>query len=210
MRMVLVGTALVASLTLASVGNAAQIVGDLSTWTAAVGPYAQTTQTGYSDFTFPVPSISLTDGQTLGFSDSLAEVYTAGGSWGAFANGYNGQVIDTSGKTMTITLSPAITALGFLVQPDGNPDTGDTISVTLSDQSGATFSFNETAPNQNLSQFVGFYGGGITSITIGVTAASDFVVGDFFDSTSVPEPVSMALLMPGLTALTLVRRARPR
>jgi hypothetical protein len=202
-RVILAGTALAAALLSSPASHAATITGDFATWAAAAGNYAATSTTGLGDGFAPVSSFPLSDGMVLSFAGSADQVYVSGTDWAPFADGYTGDVVDSTANTETISFASSVSALGFEVSPDLGliPPQPDTISVTLSD--GTTTEFSGSYPS-GTTQFVGFYGGGgITSITISTANAPDFAVGNFVD---VPEPLSMSLLVTGMAGIGWVRR----
>lgn len=194
----------VATLTFAMMASAhaGTITTDFSTWAAAVGPdYATTTQFGVPNYS-NVSSLALADGQTIGFSDD--QVYTSGGTWTQLGI-YQGQLIDTTGSSETITFSPSIYGLGFIINPDGGGV--DTVTISLSD--GTTTSLSNVDFANGATQFVGFYGGGQDALTVSFNNAADFVFGDIHDL-PVPEPMSMALMMTGMAGLGWARRRSGR
>jgi hypothetical protein len=110
---------------------------------------------------------------------------------------FNADAIDTTPNSKTISLSLGVSELALYVSPDlGLFNAADTITVTLSDGTTASFSGNYPA---NSPRFVGFYGGsGITSITVSTLNAPDFGFGDF---NPVAEPVCMTLVATALIGL---------
>jgi hypothetical protein len=186
--------------------RAATITGNFAIWAANAGAYATTSSTGLGDGYSPVTSFPLSDGMVLSFAGADDEVYVSGTSWAPFADGYIGDVVDSTTNTETISFASSVSALGFEVSPDLGfpPNDADTITVTLSDGTTTQFSGNYPPDPSATTQFVGFYGGGdITSITISTANAPDFAVGNFVD---VPEPVSVTLLGAGLAGLGVARR----
>lgn len=191
----------VASLSLAvtSAPHAATITSSLSDWQAAVGAgYTTTTDFGVANNT-STNAVELADGQTLTFG--FDTVYNNPGYWNL--NGYTGQVIDTGFGTETIRFGSAVSALGFIIEPGAEVTTD--ITVTLSDNTSLTIpAVDFTTPGAT--QFIGFYDGDVSSITLSFSNDEiiDFAFGDIVDT--VPEPMSMALLLSGITGLSLVRR----
>jgi hypothetical protein len=150
------------------------------------------------------------NGTTLTFG--YDKVYNTSGNYtlnipnGTGTTTYNGQVVDAGFADETISVSPSVYALGFFVQP-GAKVVSD-ISVTLSDSTNTTLSavdFNQAGTTQ----FIGYYGTGIDSIEVSFGDTQDiidFTFGDVVDMVSTPEPMSMALLLSGVTGLGLIRR----
>jgi len=66
---------------------------------------------------------------------------------------------------------------------------------------GGNFNTGTTTPG-----FFGFYGGGVSSLTITTSDPNGFAFGNFVD---VPEPASLVLLLAGLVAMagSVLRRA---
>jgi hypothetical protein len=192
-------------LIMSAASQAATITGSYATWQANAGAYATTSSTGLGDGYSPVTSFPLSNGVTLSFVGSADQVYVSGIDWAPFADGYTGDVVDSTTNTDTISFASSVSALGFEVSPDlGLFNSADTITATLSD--GTTTQFSGSYPS-GTTQFVGFYGGGITSVTISTLNAPDFAVGNFVD---VPEPMSVTLLGVGIAGLAVIRRRFPR
>ncbi|HET6605625.1 MAG TPA: PEP-CTERM sorting domain-containing protein [Rhodopila sp.] len=193
--------------------RAATITTNLSDWEAAVGgTFNTTTDFGYGNGA-SASSVSLIDGTALGFGFDMPTIYNTPGTFtllvssGGGTTTYNGQVADTGFADETISVSPSVYALGFFVQP-GAKVVSD-ITVTLSDSTGTTLSAVDFTGN-GATQFIGYYGGnGINSIEVSFGDTDDiidFALGDVVDVVSAPEPMSMALLLSGMTGLGLIRR----
>jgi hypothetical protein len=181
--------------------RSATITGSFATWAAAAGTYDNTSNTGIGLYN-TVTTIPLSDSYILTVAGSSDILLQPGNGWIPFIDGYSGDIVDTTNNTETISFSSQVTALGFEVSPDlslsGAPP--ETFTVTLSD--GTTTTLSGTYP-AGATQFIGFFGGGETSITITTANAPDFAFGNIY---SVPEPISMSLLLTGLGGLALVRR----
>lgn len=201
MRKIIAASALLSFAAIVS-PRAATITTSLSAWQTAVGgTFNTTTEFGYANDA-STTTVSLGDGTTLNFGSDT--VYNTPGVF--TLNGYLGQVVDTGFADETISLASNVYALGFLVQP-GALATSD-ITVTLSDGTTTTLSAVDFT-HGGASQFIGYYGGaGVNSIEVsfGDTTIIDFAFGDVVDVVSAPEPMSMALLLSGVTGLGLIRR----
>ena len=217
LRYFLLGATVTACLGASISSPAATITSSFSAWEAAVNSdYTITFNTGLA-LNSTVTSIPLADGQVLtvaGTSDTLVQPLNG---WFPLANGYTGDLIDTTTNSETIYFSAGISALGFLVSPDLPPlsvqpiqGNAETFTVTLSDTTTVQISGNYTGTSETgvESQFIGFFGGpGETSITITTSNSPDFAFGDIVD---VPEPISLSLLMTGFAGLSAVRRRARR
>jgi hypothetical protein len=219
MRKIIVISVASLSLTVMASPRAATITTSLSAWQSAVGgTYSTTTNFGYNDGD-STSAVSLGDGTTLSFGYDT--VYDTPGTFtliipnGTGTTTYNGQVVDTGFADETINVSPGVYALGFFVQPGANVVSD--IAVTLSNATNTTLSSVDFTP-AGATQFIGYYGTGVSSIEIsfqsldenGIPDATnqiiDFAFGDVVDVVSTPEPMSMALLLSGVTGLGLIRR----
>ncbi len=168
-------------------------------------------------------TISLNDGTTLGLSNSVAVTSPdPGGFPYKIADGFNGEIFipqDSLGNYLTsetISFSNDATALGFEVAPYSNsagaPNFGvpsGPFNVTVTLNNGQTSTVSLPGGNLNTattaSQFFGFLGGGVTSLTISSTDPTAIGFGNFYD-VSVPEPASAALVVVGLAGLFRGRR----
>src|SRR4029078_3159127 len=99
---------------------------------------------------------------------------TANGSWSTWCCGYTGNVAYFSGlSSVTITLS-GVAAFGFQAEPSALAVHG--MTVTLSNGQTITDNVDGTCG----SQFFGYVGSGISSITITDNSGGDFVIGNFY------------------------------
>jgi len=200
-RLVLAGSALSACLMVSAAAKAATLTGDFAAWAAAVDGYVATPDTGLPLYG-TVTTIPLSNGKTLsvaGTDDTLLRPLS--GWLFPWSNGYTGDIIDTTTNSETISFT-GLNALGLELAPDA-PFFGpfaETFTVTLSDGTTAQFSGTYTP---GTTQFVGFYGSDVDSITISTTVAPDFAFGNIVDA---PEPLSLSVLLAGLVGLGAVRR----
>jgi hypothetical protein len=116
-----------------------------------------------------------------------ATIQQANGSWATWCCGYTGNVAYFSGSSsVTITLS-GVGAFGFEAEPTQLAVHG--MTVTLSN--GQTLTGNV---NGNYgSQFFGYVGDGITSITITDNSGGDFAIGNFYYRPVGGAPASIAV-----------------
>ncbi len=178
-----------------------------------------------------VTAIPLTGGAGLTLSNNAEVTNDAGGTFSAFpfafADGFTGDLFipeDANGNNVmseTITVSAGVTALGFEVAPYGsatanfNGTGGGPYSVTLALANGGSDTLSlaggsfDTGTTQ--SQFFGYYGGGVTSLTISTSDPTGLAFGNFVDAqTAVPEPASATILLVGVAGLLLLSRSRAR
>ncbi len=165
-------------------------------------------------------TIALGDGTSLGLSTPAQVTTGQNGYPYTFADGFSGEIFtpqDASGNqvsTVTITLGGGISALGFELAPFssamGAPYAGvagGPYTVTFKLATGQTQSVTLAGGNDNTgstgSQFFGFYGGGVSSLTISTSDPGGLGFGNFVD---VPEPASAAVLLMGLVGLARTRR----
>jgi hypothetical protein len=201
-RLLLTGATLASVFVASAASHASTITGNFSAWSAAVGMYATTTGTGDPLYTNPVTTVPLADGNALSLAGSDDTLLQPLNGWGLWSGGYTGDIIDSTTNSETITFSTPLSAFGMTVDPDFGlfGPFAETFTLTLSD--GTTQSISGTYP-AGTTQFVGYYGGNATSITVSTANAPDFAFGNFVD---VPEPMSLTLLASGVLALGLVRR----
>lgn len=205
--------------------SATTFVNTLAAFNAgASGSVTSTPNPGSYDLTqlfLPTTStVALNDGTSLGLSTPAQVTAAQNGFPYNLADGFAGEIFvpqDASGNqgsSVTFTLGGAITALGFEVAPFSNamgaPNfgvPGGPYSITVALATGQ--STTTTLPGGNdrtgttQSQFFGFYGGGVSSLTISTSDANGFGFGNFVD---VPEPASAAVLLSGLAWVVRARR----
>jgi hypothetical protein len=185
--------------------QAATIVSDFATWAADVNSqYAETSSTGLPLYTAPVPGFSLPYGTTVSLANGSGDIVLQPlNGWGPWSGTYSGDIVDTLGQSETLYFGGTpLYAFGMSVEPDvglfGPYD--ESFTVTLSD--GTTTTISGSYP-PGTSQFIGFVGAGITSITVAAADNPDFAFGDFV---SAPEPMSLTVLASGITVLGAMRR----
>ncbi len=206
---VLAGAALATSL-FSGASHAATIVSNFAAWAADVNSqYAETSSTGLPLYTSPVPGFSLPYGTTVSLSNGSGDtVLQPLNGWGPWSGTYAGDIVDTATQTtssQTETLNFAGTplyAFGMSVEPNVGlfGPYNESFTVTLSD--GTTTTINGAYP-PGTSQFIGFVGAGISSITVSAANNPDFAFGDFV---SAPEPMSLTVLASGIGFLGAMRR----
>ena len=176
-------------------------------------------------------AIPLTGGGSLGLSNA-AQVTLGPSGFGVFpydfADGFTGEIFipnDANGNDVSseVIATGGLSALGFEVAPFGdaagspyNGFRGGPYTVTVATNTGLTASValpGGMSDGLTQSQFFGFYGGGVSSVSVTVTSATPGTsdpnglgFGNFVD---VPGPASSALLLgAGLTVLSRLRQRR--
>ncbi len=227
-RRALFAAALAAGLSVVGMeASAATLTNSFATWQAGVAGAAvdATAGTGISNanpFALNLPTtnvVPLADGLTVGLS-ALAQVTQPPNGSGGFPYLLPDSStpdllipVNASGNQLqSETLTPgtgSISALGFDVVPFSSNLNGPyTITVQLAGGQtstvslpGGNFNTGTTTPG-----FFGFYGGGVSSLTITTSDPNGFAFGNFVD---VPEPASLVLLLAGLVAMagSVLRRA---
>ena len=231
-RRALIVTTLAAGLSIGGMeASAATLTNSFAAWQAGVaGAVVDTTvSTGITNanpFALSLPTtnvVPLADGLTVGLS-ALAQVTQPLNGSGGFpyrlAGGGTPDLlipVDASGNQLQAeTLTPgagSIGALGFEVVPFSSSLNGPyTITVQLAGGQASTvslpggdFNTGTTTPG-----FFGFYGGGVSSLTITTSDPNGFAFGSFVDvaAVGVPEPASLALLLTGVIGVAGQARRR--
>jgi hypothetical protein len=146
----------------------------------------QSTATGYSNVSsgYGTTTTALGNGSVTYPS---AAIFQANDTWSTWCCGYTGNVANVTGaSSVTITLS-GVGAFGFEAEPTSLSVHG--MTVTLSN--GETITDNV---NGNYgSQFFGYVGNGITSITITDNSGSDFAIGNFYFAPIGGAPANIAV-----------------
>ena len=165
-------------------------------------------------------SIALGDGTSIGLSTPAQVTAGQNGFPYLFADGFAGEIFvpqDAAGNQVsgvTISLGGGISALGFEVAPFSSataaPNFGVvggpySIKVTLSNGQSSTVTLpgGDDNTGTTIAQFFGFYGGGVSSLTISTSDTNGLGFANFVD---VPEPASAAVLLVGLAGLARARR----
>ncbi len=206
--------------------SAATLTNSFAAWQAGVGRAAvdMTASIGITNadpFALSLPTtrvVPLADGLTMGLSASAQVTQPPNGSGGfPYLLPDRGTPdllipVDASGNQVrSETLTPgtgSISALGFEVVPFSSSLNGPyTITVQLASGQvstvslpGGDFNTGTTSPG-----FFGYYGGGVSSLTITTSDPNGFAFGNFVD---VPEPASLALLLTGVVSMAGSARRR--
>lgn len=201
--------------------DAATLTTSYSAWQAGVAglPVTSTSNTGLFDpFALNLPtttSIPLADGNVLQLGTTAQVTQPQNGYPYLLPDGSTPDLfipVDSNGnqlKTETLTIPSSLSALGFSFVPFSSSQNGPySFSIQLSD--GETASASLPGGNLNTGTtvpgFVGFFGGGITSLTITTSDPNGLAFGAFVD---VPEPAT-ALLLVGPAVAVARRRRRGR
>jgi hypothetical protein len=194
----LLGAALAASTILASPVAAQVLTTDLDTWKFVTGDYSR--DTSYGDNFSDLSTLTLDNGPTLSFGTPVS-VATIGNGWATWSGGYTGQVLVTSGSSITVNLNPSVTDFGFFAEP--NSFSPYLIQLSLAGGGSVQQLVNGSAG----AKFFGWNGGGVSSFTVS-TNDSLFAFGDFYYSSAVPEPATWALMILGFGAVGGAMRRR--
>jgi len=157
-------------------------------------------------------SVTLGDGYVVQFSNAVQVTQPQNGFPYLLSDGSGPDLlipVDAAGNQLsreTLSFATSISALGFTVVRFSSSQGGPyTISVRLSDGEslsasvpGGSFDTGATVP-----AFFGFYGAGVSSLSITTGDPNGLAFGAFVD---VPEPGSMVLLAGSAVALLLRRR----
>lgn len=215
-----------ATIAVTAPASATTLVTSLAAFQAgAAGAITRTANPGSYDLTqFILPTtttIALNDGARLDLSTAAQVAAPQNGFPYLLADGFSGALFiptDALGNQVgseTIRFGAGVSALGFEIAPfsaaTGFPATGFpggpyNVTVTLANGQTSTVSLpgGSFDTGTTLSQFFGFYGGGVTSLTISTSDPNGFAFGNFVD---VPEPASATLLLVGVAGLLARRRA---
>ncbi len=200
---------------------ATTLTSSLSAFQAGAGAVTVTRLTGLYDPTaliLPVvSSVPLSGGGSLAVNQSVQIVQTPAGGGGfpyTLTDGFNGDLlipVDASGNQLTSeTINTAgLSGLGIEVAPFSS-SLGGPYTITITGSNGQTLS--TAAPGGSFATgatapvFLGFFGGGVSTITISTTDPNGFAFGNIRTPAPVPEPASLALLAAGTLALYTARR----
>jgi hypothetical protein len=205
--------------------SATTLVSSLAAFqTGATGVITSTPNPGNYDlgqlFLPTTSTIALGDGTSVGLSTAAQVTASQNGFPYLLADGFAGEIFvpqDASGNQVsrvTITLGGGISAFGFEVAPFSSATAapnfgvaGGPYSVTVTLATGQSSTVQLGGGNDNtgttVSQFFGFYGGGVSSLTISTSDTNGLGFGNFVD---VPEPGAATVLLIGLVGLAGIRR----